>query len=194
MSPGITMESSVYGQISGAIAINAGSPSMSEDAQRLRFATAVFYDTGRLQDAVSGFLDLGLTENDLWFAGSDKIFQTGSLLHSLLISSQGKLKKLLERTTTIGKLSNKADFYATDGPVLQVLQKSKSPANAGNCLECFLKGDMGAILQDHAEKGAIILTVKTETPALQDQCVRLLLRTSLHKVYSQDCLLRFPLA
>ena len=194
MNPTMMMESAVYGHISGAIAMNAGLPSMSEDAQRLRFATAVFYDTGRLQEAVNGFLNLGLNENDLWFAGSNQIFQTGSPLHSLLISSQSELKKLLERTTTIGKLSNNADLCATEGPVLQFLQKSKSPAKLGSCLDCFLKGDIGTILLDHAEKGAIIVTVKTETPALQDQSVRLLLRTSLHKVYSQDCLLQFPLA
>ena len=177
--------------IFGAIPTDTGPLFMSKNNERLRLAITVFYETDRLLAALKGFLGLGLTAKNFWLAGKQEAFSAGSALRNALASNHENLKTLMDQTVEIGGGPGVSLLCATEGPILQLLQKSASPGSESD-LKDFFGGDIGTILQDHGEKGAIILAAKTRTPALQDQCVRVLLHTSQHKVYSQECLLGLP--
>lgn len=172
-------------QISSAIAMDIRPPSMQEDAQILRFAIGIFYDSTRLLDALAGFWQLGLTANDIWLGGKQDVLES----FSPSLSGNGELKMLLGKVAVIGKLRGQASLCATEGPVTHLLQNYATPDN-DFCIESLFKSDMGIILQDHVEKGAIVVATKTHIPAQQDACIRILLRSSLDKVYSQECRLR----
>jgi hypothetical protein len=159
---------------------------MAEQASRHRFAIAVFYDTELLLGALSGFLGLGLGLDDLWLAGKPEMLQNGSALQSGLEREHCGLAVLLEEVAVIGELPSKAPLCCTLGAALETLQDTNWKSGV-SCLESFLKGDIGPILLDHADKGAVIIIARTGTPVLQDQCMRVLLRHSLHVVYSREC-------
>jgi hypothetical protein len=173
------------GQISSAIAMDIRPPLMPEDAQRMRFAIGVFYDANRLRSALTGFWQLGLTANEIWLAGQQQALDRARAL----LSGHADLNMLLDNAAVFGKRRDKARPSAAEGPIKPLLQNSVTPGK-----ECFiesvLQGDMGMVLQDHVEKGGIISATKTHSPAVQDQCIRILLRTSLDKVYSQECISR----
>lgn len=171
---------------SGRVLIDPGLLAMSTEAERLRFAIAVFYDLDRLLSALNAFLELGLITDDICLAGKKHLLKDGSELHGALAAQNTDTKRLLKKIRSVGKLPSETLLYATNGMVLPSFQGPGTQQDM-NCFEKLLKGRIGAILQDHADKNAIIAMVKTSTPELQDQCVRVLLRFSLDKVYSQEC-------
>lgn len=163
-----------------------GPVSMAEEAKRLRFAIAVFDETDRLLTTLSEFVGLGLGADDLWLAGKAESLQPRSALHSALRSKHYRLGTLLDGFVVIDELPSKAPLCGTTGPTFDILQKARWKDDV-SCLESLLKGDIGAILLDHADRGATIVMANAATPELQDQCMRVLLRNSLHMVYSREC-------
>ncbi len=160
---------------------------MATQAQRIRFAIAVFYDHARLMNALSGFLGLGLGADDIWLAGKEPLMGHGSELHHALTNRNDGASRLLDDVYTLDALPSKTTFCATTGPALKAFQHTSDEQRDRLSRDVFLTGDIGAALKEHAEKDAIIAVAVTSTPELQDECVRILLRTSLHKVYSQEC-------
>lgn len=133
---------------------------MGERTEKIRLATGVFYDLDRLLRALSGFLELGLSVEDLRLAAPASMMMPGSALQRALAEGGGDLAQL------------------ADG------------ADAGNGtarFEALLAGEIGANLRAHLEHGAIIATAMSRTPAQQDECMRVLLRHSLHTVHAQEC-------
>jgi hypothetical protein len=159
---------------------------MSPEADKLRLAIAVFYDSQRLVDAVFEFCALGLTVDDLWLAGRRAFFEAGSELRQLLLSDGGGLNLTEERITKIGGRLDAAGLWGTDGPLQELLLEPK-PSTGAHWFEKLFVGAGGPKLLNHAEKGAIIIAAKGTTPAVHDRCVRILLRHSLHTVHSQEC-------
>lgn len=129
---------------------------MGDHAEKIRLATGVFYDLDRLARALGDFLALGLTAEDMRLAAPRAMMTPGSALHQALAARGGGLAALAE------------------------------PENAPVAIDGLLAGDIGAILAAHLENGAIVATAMSLTPAMQDQCMRILLRHSLHTVHARD--------
>ncbi len=170
----------------GGLPIDVRLPTMAEENEKLRFAIAVFYDVERLLGALRDFQGLGLTSDDLWLAGEQPALQTGSALYDALVADDSDITTLVERLAPLDETGGSPALLATQGPALEVLQTSMWQSGV-SCLDGLLGGDIGGILRDHAQKGAVITGAKTATAALQDECVRVLLRRSLHMVYSREC-------
>ena len=161
-------------------------PEKAVDTEKLRLAISVFYDFDRLVSALDGFLALGLSADDLWLAGKRQLLDGGSPLDRALTARDGGLASLARSAVSaIGKLPNAMPLWATGSGALRTLRKTRLQ-NGLSCLESVLSGDVGGVLQSHAEKGAIIAVALTAAPALQDQCVRVLLRHSQHMVHAQE--------
>lgn len=159
---------------------------MGSEADRLRLAIGVFYDVDRLVNALEDFFGLGLSADDLWLAGQRRLLETGSELRQAFMLGGGGLATLTNRIAAISELPGATPLWGTDGPLQQILMLTRS-SKGGNWLEKLLIGDSGPMLLGHAESGAVIAAARAPTPAMQDQCVRVLLRHSLHTVHSQEC-------
>lgn len=142
---------------------------MPEDAQRLRFAIGVFYDGDRLLRTLTDFWQLGLTAKDMWIAGRQQAVENAMTL----LTSQNEVKTLTDAIAVVG---------------------ASETLDANGFVETLMTGEIGGILQDHIDKGGIVLATKIYSPTRHDQCLRILLRTSLHKVFSQDHPLGLPLS
>ena len=160
-------------------------PRMAEREDKVRFAITIFYEPERLLGALGAFRDLGLGENDIWLAGKPAMIARQSAISRALAAQNHGLGALLNKTAAIGALPSGAALHGTGGPALRFLQGAVGQ-NGKSCLDALLEGHIGSILTD-ADAGAIIATARTATPALQDQCMRILLRHSRHMVYAREC-------
>jgi hypothetical protein len=158
---------------------------MAEREDKLRFAITIFYEPERLLGTLGAFRDLGLGENDIWLAGKPAMIAWPSALSKVLGAQNRGLGELLNETAAIGALPSGEPLHGTGGPALRFLRGAVG-LNGTSCLDTLLEGHIGAILTD-ADAGAIIVTARMATPALQDQCMRILLRHSRHMVYSREC-------
>jgi hypothetical protein len=57
---------------------------------------------------------------------------------------------------------------------------------SGLCLNAIMASNAGTDIERHVEKGATVLVAGTEGADLHDQCVKVLLRYSLHTVHTQE--------
>lgn len=143
---------------------------------KIHFAIAIFHEVARLTAALRDFRSLGLSENDIWLA-----CKTGSsLAHPDWPDGFGRT------VVPVSTLPSNETLYGTDGPAYDVLQSAVGPTGK-SCLQAILDGHIGALL-DEASAGAVILIARTDDTARQDQSMRILLRHSLHMVYSRECL------
>jgi len=166
--------------------IGAGLPMMGMDDDRARFSIAVFYDIDRLLAALAAFEALGIDANDLWLGARPGQFDLGTPLHDALAKRGDSFQTLISQTAALASPASDKPLCATKGRVLEFLQTTRLQ-NGKTCLESLLEGNTGGILQDHADKGAVILIARMGSASLQDQGMRILLRHSLHMVYSREC-------
>jgi hypothetical protein len=160
-------------------------PRMAEREDKVRFAITIFYEPERLLGALGAFRGIGLGEHDIWLAGKPAMFARQSAISRALAAQNHGLGALLNETAAIGALPSGEPLHGTGGPALRFLQGAVGQ-NGKSCLDALLEGHIGALLTE-ADAGAIIATARTATPALQDQCMRILLRHSRHMVYSREC-------
>ncbi|WP_088346438.1 MULTISPECIES: hypothetical protein [Rhodomicrobium] len=129
---------------------------MGEPAEKIRLTTGVFYDLGSLLMALGDFLDLGLAPENLRIAAPALAMAPGSALYEALTARGAGLAALVD------------------------------PSSAPGPIDGLFTGDIGAILTAHLENGAIVATAISASPAIQDQCTRVLLRHCRHTVHAQD--------
>jgi hypothetical protein len=160
---------------------------MGSEVDKLRLAIGVFYDADRLISALGDIFELGLTADDVWVAGQQQSLDARSELQHSFNEAGGDLAALADRIGAIGELPEAGPLWGTGGPLQQLFLTSRGQKDAGGANRFFMGGRVGRILQDHAAKGAVIATARALGPAAQDQCVRVLLRHSLHTVHSKEC-------
>lgn len=159
--------------------------SMAEQNQKVRFAISVFYEMERLMGALSEFRDAGLGADHLWLGGKRGLLEKRSPLHDALAARADGLNGLVERTVAFEVLPNGETLYGTTGKASRFMQAAMDESGK-SCLQALLEGQAAAILAE-VEQGALIVTVRTESPALQDECMRILLRHARHMVFSREC-------
>jgi hypothetical protein len=159
---------------------------MGSDVDILRLAVGVFYDIDRLINALKDIFSLGLTHDDVWVAGQKQLFDAGSPLQQGLIGAGGGLATLADRIGAAGELPDASPLWGTGGPLQNLFLTARTQKDANGAGRFFIGGRIGRVLQDHAGKGAIIATARAQGPSIQDQCVRVLLRYSLHTVHSME--------
>jgi hypothetical protein len=158
---------------------------MAEQNQKVRFAISVFHEAERLMGALCEFHEAGLERDHLWLAGKRHLLVKPSALHDALDTRTDGLETLIEQTAAFGVLPSGETLYGTTGHASRFMQAAVDQSGKG-CLQALLEGQGGAILNE-VEQGAVIVTARTESPALQDQCMRILLRHSRHMVFSREC-------
>jgi hypothetical protein len=154
---------------------------MSSDPDKLRLAIGVFYEIDRLVEAVRGILGLGLTLDDIWLAGQKRLLGKDSALQHGLAGAGGDLSQLARRIVRFGELPGGIPLCGTNGPLQHLLLQTGSRSG-----RFFIGGEIGHVLEEHIQNGAIIATARTLAPATQDQCVRMLLRHSRHAVHAKE--------
>ena len=159
---------------------------MSGTGNKLRLAIAAFYDADRLADALRDFVLLGLLPNDLLLLTDHGRDTARAALRRALEACGSLLIRLPEGTIPASTIPEVPLISCTDTPVLHVLRQART-ATGATCLEALLRGEVGDELKAHVRNGAIIAMAKADTPKLQDQYVRALLRHSLHTVHSEEC-------
>lgn len=159
---------------------------MSGTGNKLRLAIAAFYDGDRLAGALRDFVLLGLLPDDLWLLTDDGRAEARAALRRALDAGGSLFVRLSEGTFSDSISPEIPLIFCTDTPVLHVLQQART-AMGTTCLETLLQGEVGEEIMAHVRNGAIIAMAKADTPRLQDQCVRALLRHSLHTVHSEEC-------
>jgi len=164
----------------------AGLPTMGVNEDRTRFSIAVFYDIDRLVAALAALAALGIDTDDLWLGARPGQFDLGTPLHDALAKRGDGFQTLISQTAALESPTSATPLCATKGRVLEFLQTTRWQ-NGKTCLESLLEGNTGGILQNHADKGAVILIARMASASLQDQGMRILLRHSLHMVYSREC-------
>ncbi|MGF1622841.1 MAG: hypothetical protein ACFCUR_19815 [Rhodomicrobiaceae bacterium] len=158
---------------------------MAEQNQKVRFAISVFHEAERLIGALCEFHAAGLDRDHLWLAGKRDLLAKRSALHDALAARTDGLETLIERTAAFGILPSGETLYGTTGHASRFMQAAVDQSGK-DCLQALLEGPAGAILTE-VEQGAVIVTARTESPALQDQCMRILLRHTRHMVFSREC-------
>ncbi len=159
--------------------------SMPEHDQKVRFAVSVFHEAERLIGALCEFHEAGLDRDHLWLAGKRRSLERPSALHDALAARTDGLETLIQRTATFGILPSGETLYGTVGQASRLMQAAVDQSGKG-CLQALLEGQAGALLTE-VERGAVIVTARTESPALQDQCMRILLRHTRHMAFSREC-------
>jgi hypothetical protein len=158
---------------------------MAEQNQKVRFAISVFHEAERLMGALCEFHEAGLERDHLWLAGKRHLLVKPSALHDALDTRTDGLETLIEQTAAFGVLPSGETLYGTTGHASRFMQAAVDQSGKG-CLQALLEGQAGALLTE-VERGAVIVTARTESPALQDHCMRILLRHSRHMVFSREC-------
>ena len=159
---------------------------MSGTGDKLRLAIAAFYDADRLAGSLQDFVLLGILPEDLWLLTNHERDDGRSALRRAL-EGCGSLSAHLSESTVTAKLIPDAPLIVcTNTPVLDVLRQART-ATGATCLEALFQGEVREEIKAHVRNGAVIAMVKADTPKLQDHCVRVLLRHSLHTVHSEEC-------
>ena len=161
-------------------------PWTSGTDNKLRLATAAFYDADRLAGALRDFVLLGLLPDDLWLLTDDGRDDARAALRRALEACGSLFAQLSEGIISASIIPEVPLIFCTDTPVLHVLRQART-AMGTTCLEALLQGEVGEEIKGHVRSGAIIAMAKADTPKLQDNCVRALLRHSLHTVHSEEC-------
>lgn len=159
---------------------------MSGTGDKLRLAIAAFYDADRLAGALRDFVLLGLLPEDLWLLTNHERDEGRSALRRALEGGGRLFAQLSENTVTAKLIPDAPLIFCTNTPVLDVLGQTRTRAGT-TCLEALFQGEVGEEIKAHVRNGAVIAMVKADTPKLQDHCVRILLRHSLHTVHSEEC-------
>lgn len=159
---------------------------MSGTDAKLRLTIAAFYDADRLAGALREFVLLGLLPDDLWLLTGHERDDARSALRRALEACGSLFAQLSESTVTAKLIPDAPLIFCTNTPVLHVLRQART-ATGTTCLEALLQGEVGEEIKTHVMNGAIIAMAKAGTPKLQDHCVRVLLRHSLHTVHSEEC-------
>ena len=161
-------------------------PWMSGTDAKLRLAIAAFYDTERLAGALREFVLFGLLPDNLWLLTDGGRDDAHADLRRALEGCGSLFARLPENTLTAELIPGAPLIFCTDTPVLHVLRQGIT-ATGETCLEALTQGEVGEEIKAHVRNGAIVAMAKADTPELQDQCVRALLRYSLHTVHSEEC-------
>lgn len=159
--------------------------SMAEQNQKVRFAISLFHEVERLMGALSEFHEAGLDADHLWLGGKRSLLEKQSALHDALAACSDRLNPLVERTFAFDVLPSGEALYGTTGKASSFMEAAVSQSGKSG-LRALLEGQVGAVLAE-VEQGALIVTVRTESPALQDHCMRILLRHARHMVFSREC-------
>jgi hypothetical protein len=159
---------------------------MSGTGAKLRLAIAAFYDADRLAGALREFVLLGLLPDDLWLLTHHERNQARSALRRALEACGHLFAQLSEGTVTAKLMPDAPLIFCTDTAVLRVLRQARTATGATG-LEALFQSEIAEAIKVHMRNGAIIAMAKADTPGLQDQCVRVLLRHSLHTVHSEEC-------
>ncbi|NJM34811.1 MAG: hypothetical protein HC850_08970 [Rhodomicrobium sp.] len=152
-----------------AVAIWAGGRIMPGETQKIRLAVTVFYDMESLESALANLLALDVPCDSLLLAGRQDTVRHALALQGVVTGTDGTFDALSDDIVPIAETPRGLRLWGTGGE---------------NCLQKLISGEIGAHLQDHAEKGAVIVAAKTPTPALQDLSVRVFLKYSQHTVHS----------
>jgi hypothetical protein len=160
-------------------------PWMSGTGAKLRLAIAAFYDADRLAGALREFVLLGLLPDDLWLLTSHERNDAVATLRRGLEACGRLFAQLSESTVSAHLIPDAPLIFCTDTPVLCALRQART-ATGATCLDALLQGEVGEEIRAHVTNGAVIAMAKVDTPRLQDQCVRVLLRHSLHTVHSEE--------
>ncbi len=161
-------------------------PWMSGTGNKLRLAIAAFYDADRLAGALRDFVLLGLLPDDLWLLTDDERADARAALLRALEVCGSLFVQLSEGTISASIIPEVPPIFCTDTRILHILRQARTTTGA-SCLEALLQDEVGEKIKAHVKSGAIIIIAQADTPRLQDQCVRALLRHSLHTVHSEEC-------
>ena len=156
---------------------------MSGTGDKLRLAIAAFYDADRLAGSLQDFVLLGLLPDDLWLLTNNERDDDRSTLQRALEGCGNLFAHLSESTELI---PDAPSIVCTSTPVLDELRQART-ATGATCLEALFQGEVGEEIRARVRNGTVIAMAKADTPKLQDHCVRVLLRHSLHTVHSEEC-------
>lgn len=165
--------------------IEPKTPWKSSTSAKLRLAIAAFYDVERLAGALRDIVLLGLLPDDLWLLTDSDQGGACRALRRALEACGSLIAELSESAVTASLIPGALSVFCTNTPVLHLLRQART-ATGATCLEALLQGEAGEEIRTHVKKGAMLAMAKAETPKLQDHCVRVLLRHSLHTVHSQE--------
>ena len=153
---------------------------------KLRLAIGAFYDADRLASTLRDFVLLGLLPDDIWLLTNAELDEARAALQTAL-ETCGSLFAARAKSAAQAELIPDAPLvFCTHTPVLHLLQRATT-ATGATCLEALFGGEIGMEIKAHVRNGAMLAVAKAETPRLQDHCVRILLRHSLHTVHSEEC-------
>ena len=160
---------------------------MAPGSDTFRLAMGVFYESDRLNGALHDLLRQGFVPGDLCLAGMRSALPSAADLQDAGSEGIAALSALVQNVEAISHSQNDAGLIATAGSVLQVLREvvphfGESSGGPESCPS----SKVFAKLAEHAYRGATLLVVRAPIPALQDQCMRTLLKYSLHSVYAQE--------
>lgn len=136
---------------------------------RVYLAIGTFYEPQRLSAAVESLLAWGFAPKRLW-----------QVVHADAAEASRPAEK-----------DPKCSFGLKALPA-ELLDGAKRDSNGEGvdlsalCLDAIMAGNAGADIRRHVEGGATVLVAGTEGADLHDQCVKVLLRYSLHTVHSQE--------
>lgn len=153
---------------------------------RLRLAIAAFYDADRLAGALRDFVLLGLLPDDLWLLTNADLDEARVALRTALEACGSRFAALAKGAAPADLIPDAPLVFCTHTPVLHLLRRATT-ATGATCLEELFGGEIGKEIKAHVGNGAMLAMAKAETPELQDHCVRVLLRHSLHTVHSEEC-------
>lgn len=138
---------------------------------RVYLAIGTFYEPQRLSAAVASLLAWGFAPNRLWQV------------------VQGPADAVLQNRPAVSAPSWRFELQTLPLGVLDhaIADSHDEGADLSRvCLDAIMAGAAAADIRRHAEKGATVLVAGTEGADLHDQCVKVLLRYSLHTVHSQE--------
>ncbi len=153
---------------------------------KLRLAIGAFYDADRLAGALQDFVLLGLLPDDLWLLTNAESDQAHVILRTALEDCGSLFAAFAKGAAPAELIPDGPLVFCTNTPVLHLLQRATT-ATGATCLEALFGGEIGKEIRAHVRNGAMLAMAKAETPRLQDHCVRILLRHSLHTVHSEEC-------
>lgn len=153
---------------------------------KLRLSIGAFYDADRLAGALHDFVQLGLLPDDLWLLTNAEPDESRVTLRTALEACGSQFAAFAKGAAPAELIPDGPLVFCTHTPVLHLLRRATS-ATGATCLEALLGGRIGMEIRAHVRNGAMLAMAKAETPRLQDHCVRVLLRHSLHTVHSEEC-------
>jgi hypothetical protein len=153
---------------------------MVEDGERTRFAMGLFEEVPRLKTAVRELVGLGLAPANLCLAGERAAVEACNADHWAGPEHAARIIPLRRGTIVLSVVSESALWHANT-PIARALEPHAHPSPTVAMIT-----SVWDLIVEHLSNGALLLVALVPSAALQNEAMRILLRTSRHPVHADE--------